>query len=78
MVGLLVNLIQNTTIAFAIGVNEVLQAGQRQFENVSSGLTGQTAPSYAPFLIFGFVAAIFFLICFPLTRLAAYLERRLA
>jgi polar amino acid transport system permease protein len=78
LVGLLVNTIQNTTIAFAIGVNETLQAGQRQFENVTSGLTGQPiAPSYAPFLIFGFVALLFFLICFPLTRLAAYLEKRL-
>ena len=78
LVGLLVNTIQNTTIAFAIGVNEVLQAGQRQFENVTSGLTGQpVAPSYAPFLIFGFVALLFFVICFPLTRLAAYLEKRL-
>ena len=27
MVGLLVNIIQNTTIAFVIGVNEFLQAG---------------------------------------------------
>ena len=77
LVSLLVNIILNTTIAFAIGVNEVLQAGQRQFENVSSGLTGQTAPSYAPFMIFGFIAAVFFLVCFPLTRLAAYLEKRL-
>jgi polar amino acid transport system permease protein len=77
LVSLLVNIILNTTIAFAIGVNEVLQAGTRQFENVTSGLTGQTAPSYAPFMIFGFVAAVFFLICFPLTRLAAYLEKRL-
>jgi polar amino acid transport system permease protein len=77
LVGLLVNLIQNTTIAFAIGVNETLQAGQRQFENVSSGLTGQTAPSYAPWLIFGYIALLFFIICFPLTRLAALLEKRL-
>src|SRR6476659_445835 len=77
MVGLLVNIIQNTTIAFAIGVNEFLQAGTRQFENVTSGLTGQVAPSYAPFMIFGFVMLGFFVICFPLTRLAAYLEKRL-
>jgi polar amino acid transport system permease protein len=77
MVGLLVNIIQNTTIAYAIGLNEFLQAGTRQFENVTSGLTGQTAPSYAPFVIFGFVALVFFLICFPLTRLAAVLEKRL-
>jgi polar amino acid transport system permease protein len=77
MVGLLVNIIQNTTIAYIIGLNELLQAGTRQFENVTSGLTGQTAPSYAAFVIFGFVMLIFFLICFPLTRLSAYLERRL-
>jgi polar amino acid transport system permease protein len=77
MVGLLVNIIQNTTIAFVIGVNEFLQAGTRQFENVTSGLTGQVAPSYAPFMIFGFVMLGFFVICFPLTRLAAYLEKRL-
>lgn len=76
MVGLLVNTIQNTTIAYVIGVNEFLQAGTRQFENVTSGLTGQKAPPYAPFLIYGFVMLGFFIICFPLTRLAAYLERR--
>jgi polar amino acid transport system permease protein len=77
MVSLLVNIIQNTTIAFAIGVNEFLQAGTRQFENVTSGLTGQFAPEYAPFMIFGFVMLVFFVISFPLTRLAAYLEKRL-
>ena len=48
MVGLLVNIIQNTTIAFVIGVNEFLQAGTRQFENVTSGLMGQVAPSTPP------------------------------
>src|SRR5215510_5603628 len=58
LVGRLVNIIQNTTIAYAIGVNEFLQAGTRQFENVTSGLTGQTAPSYAPFVIFGFVMLV--------------------
>jgi polar amino acid transport system permease protein len=77
MVGLLVNIIQNTTIVSVIGLNEFLQAGTRQFENVTSGLTGQVAPDYAPFLIFGFVMLVFFMISFPLTRLAAYLEKRL-
>ena len=77
MVGLLVNIIQNTTIVSVIGLNEFLQAGTRQFENVTSGLTGQVAPDYAPFLIFGFVMLVFFVISFPLTRLAAYLEKRL-
>jgi polar amino acid transport system permease protein len=72
LVGLLVNIIQNTTIAFVIGVNELLQAGNRQFEN----LTTQTGNGH-PFTIFGLVLIVFFVISFPLTRLAAYLERRL-
>jgi polar amino acid transport system permease protein len=72
MVGLLVNIIQNTTIAFVIGVNEFLQSGNRQFEN----LTTQTGDGH-PMAIFGFVMLVFFVICFPLTRIAAYLEKRL-
>jgi polar amino acid transport system permease protein len=72
MISLLVNIIQNTTIAFVIGVNEFLQAGNRQFEN----LTTQTGDGH-PIAIFGFVMLVFFVISFPLTRLAAYLERRL-
>lgn len=72
MVGLLVNIIQNTTIAFVIGVNEFLQAGNRQFEN----LTTQTGDGH-PIAIFGFVMLVFFVISFPLTRLSAYLEKRL-
>jgi His/Glu/Gln/Arg/opine family amino acid ABC transporter permease subunit len=72
MVGLLVNIIQNTTIAFAIGVSELLETGNRQFEN----LTLQTGNGH-PFTIFGFVLVVFFIISFPLTLLARYLERRL-
>jgi len=72
MVGLLVNIIQNTTIAFAIGVSELLETGNRQFEN----LTLATGNGH-PFTIFGFVLVVFFIISFPLTLLARYLERRL-
>jgi polar amino acid transport system permease protein len=67
-----VNIIQNTTIAYVIGVNEFLQAGTRQFEN----LTAQTGDGH-PFWIFGFVLVVFFAISFPLTLLARFLERRL-
>jgi polar amino acid transport system permease protein len=71
MVGLLVNIIQNTTIAYVIGVSELLETANRQFENLTLAGDGH------PFVIFGFVLVLFFLISFPLTRLAAYLERRL-
>ncbi len=72
MVSLLVNIIQNTTIAFVIGVNEFLQSGNRQFEN----LTTQTGDGH-PFWIFGFVLVVFFALSFPLTMLSRFLERRL-
>ena len=44
----------------------------RQFEN----LTLQTGDGH-PFVIFGFILVVFFIISFPLTLLARYLERRL-
>jgi His/Glu/Gln/Arg/opine family amino acid ABC transporter permease subunit len=72
LVSLQVNVIQNTTIAAVIGVAEVLEAGNRSVER----LTFSTPESHA-FEIFAGVMAIFFVISFPLTRLAAYLERRL-
>ncbi len=72
MVGLLVNVIQNTTVAFVIGVPETLQASQRQVER----LTLETGDPHA-FQIFAAVMVLFFAISFPLTRLARYLERRL-
>lgn len=73
LVSLLVNVIQNTTIAALIGVAEVLQAGQRSVERLQLVPPGD---SHA-LEIYGAVMATFFAISFPLTRLAAYLERRL-
>jgi len=73
LVSLLVNVIQNTTLAALIGVAEVLQAGQRSVERLQLVPPGD---SHA-FEIYGAVMATFFVISFPLTRLAAYLERRL-
>jgi polar amino acid transport system permease protein len=72
LVGLLVNVIQNTTIAAIIGVAEVLETGNRAVER----LTFSTGDPHA-FAIFGCVMVIFFVISFPLTQLARYLERRL-
>jgi polar amino acid transport system permease protein len=71
MVGLLVNIIQNTTIAQVIGAPELLEASERQVERLT--FEGEEHAVE----IYGAVMAIFFVISFPLTRLAAYLERRL-
>jgi polar amino acid transport system permease protein len=72
LVSLLVNVIQNTTIVAVIGVSELLESGNRSVER----LTFQTGNPHA-FEIFGLVMILFFVISFPLTRLARHLERRL-
>jgi His/Glu/Gln/Arg/opine family amino acid ABC transporter permease subunit len=75
-VSLLVNIVQNTTLAQVIGGLEILEAGERQTERLAA--VPPIGPGeYHGFEIFGAVALLFFVISFPLTRLAAYLERRL-
>ena len=71
VVGLLVNIIQNTTIAQVIGASELLESGERQTERLT--FEGQNHA----FEIYAGVMVVFFLISFPLTRLAAFLEKRL-
>jgi polar amino acid transport system permease protein len=71
MVGLLVNIIQNTTIVQVIGAPELLEAAERQVERLT--FEGEEHAIE----IYGAIMVIFFLISFPLTRLSAYLERRL-
>ena len=80
LVSLLVNIIQNTTIAQVIGANEFLESGERSVERLAA--PSQRGLEFVPgeihaFEIYGLVMVVFFLISFPLTRLAAYLERRL-
>ena len=76
LVGLLVNIIQNTTIAQVIGASELLESAEQQVERLQglppAGLFEQHA-----FEIYAAVMVVFFVISFPLTRLAKYLERRL-
>ena len=76
LVSLLVNIIQNSTLAGVIGGLEILQAGERQSERLTAVPPIGLGEIHA-FEIFAGVAALFFVISFPLTRLAAYLERRL-
>ncbi len=75
-VSLLVNIIQNSTLAAVIGGIELLQAAKSQTERLTFYPPAGIGEIHA-FEIFAGVAVVFFLISFPLTRLAAYLERRL-
>jgi polar amino acid transport system permease protein len=64
-VGYLVQIIKGTSLAAIIGFTEVTRAGQ-----IINNATFQ------PLHVFATVAAIYFVICWPLSLLAARLERR--
>ncbi len=64
-VGFLVQLIKNTSLAAIIGFLELTREGQ---------ITN--AATYQPMKVYVVVAAIYFAICFPLTRLSRKLEGR--
>ena len=62
-VGFLVQLVKNTSIVSVVGFVELSRAGQ---------LVNNA--TFRPFQVFAAVAAIYFVICFPLSRLSRYLE----
>ena len=66
-VGYLVQIIKGTSLAAIIGFTEVTRAGQ-----IINSATFQ------PLMVFSIVAAIYFVICWPLSLLAAHIERRRA
>ena len=76
LVSLLVNILQNTTIAQVIGAAELLETGERSVERLAAPPPAGIGEIEA-FWIYGAVMVVFFVISFPLTRLAAYLEHRL-
>jgi len=65
-VGFLVQLIKDTSLASTIGFIELTREGQ-----------ATTAATFQPFAVYLTVAGLYFLVCFPLTRLSRALERRL-
>ena len=77
LVGLLVNIIQNTTIVQVIGASELLETAKRQVERLTAPPPAGVGEIHS-FEIYAAVMVIFFCISFPLTRLSAYLERRLS
>ena len=74
LVSLLVGIILNTTLVQVLGGTELLESAEQSVERLASPPPVGLFEIHA-FEIYGAVAAVFFLICFPLTRLAAYLER---
>src|SRR5919199_1592725 len=76
LVSLLVNVIQNTTLAALVGVTEVLFAAKQQVERLAAPPPAGPLEQHG-FAIYAGVLVAFFLVSFPLTRLAAFLERRL-
>lgn len=65
-VGLCTILVKDTSLAAIIGVFELTRAAQETIER-----------TLRSFEIYGVAAALYFVLCFPLTRLAARLEARL-
>jgi polar amino acid transport system permease protein len=63
-VGFLVQLVKNTSIVSVVGFVDLARAGQL-INNAT----------FDPFPVFGPVALIYFLICFPLSRLGRHFER---
>ena len=63
-VGFLVQLVKNTSIVSVVGFVELSRAG-----------TLVNNATFRPFQVFGVVAAIYFAICFPLSRLSRHLEK---
>ncbi|MEJ8824942.1 amino acid ABC transporter permease [Variovorax humicola] len=66
-VGYVVQIIKGTSLAAIIGFTEITRAGQ-----IINNATFQ------PVEVFGTVAALYFIICWPLSLLAAQMERRRA
>ena len=65
-VGFLVQVIKGTALASVIGFVELTKAG-----------TMITNATFKPFVVYGCVALIYFMICFPISRYAHHLESRL-
>jgi len=64
-VGLVVQIIKNTSLASVVGFVELTRAGQ-MIVNVT----------FEPFLVYGLVALLYFALCFPCSLLGAWLEKR--
>ncbi|MEM8743231.1 MAG: amino acid ABC transporter permease [Pseudomonadota bacterium] len=68
-VGFMVQIIKGTSLAYIIGFHDLMNIGRRWANAPVDGTE--------PFIIYPLMALIYFCLCFPLSRLALYLEHRL-
>jgi polar amino acid transport system permease protein len=64
-VGFMVQLVKSTALTSIIGFEELIRAA-----NAINNAT------FEPFTVYGFVALIYFALCFPITRISRAMERR--
>ena len=69
-INLITRMIKTTSLVMMIGIVEVLKVAQQIIE------ANRRASPNAAFGVFAFVFLLYFLICWPVSRLAAYLEKR--
>ena len=68
-VGFMVQIIKGTSLAYIIGFHDLMAIGKR-WANAPVNGTG-------PFIIFPLMALIYFSLCFPLSQISQWLERRM-
>lgn len=69
-INLITRMIKTTSLVMMIGIVEVLKVAQQIIE-----ANRRTSPN-AAFGVFAFVFLLYFLLCWPISRLAGYLEKR--
>lgn len=68
-VGFMVQIIKGTSLAYIIGFTDLMTIGKRW--------ANAPVPGTEPYIIFPLMALIYFSLCFPLSLLSRYLERRM-
>lgn len=74
IVNLATRLIKTTTLVYLIGVSEVLKVSQ----NIIQLTYLRNPKSYITFTMYLFLLLIYFIICYPLSLFARYLEKKVA
>ena len=67
-VGFLVQIIKGTSLAYIIGFQDLMLLGKRW--------ANAPIPGSEPYLVFPLMALIYFCLCFPLSKIATFLEKK--